>query len=975
MGHCSLSDLGGSGEWCKINQCKYRPWTHEHLTHRQRKQQRETSMGGRFVFVCLLISSIAGKASSCFCEHYPWGSWSSCTQTCNHGTQSRSRNIVYDDYYRKNDCERLCTKNERRSCNDQPCPINCQLGDFGPWSECDPCLKKQFKVRSLQRPSQFGGQSCAGQLSESQPCIPTKLCYMEQADCTKKFQCDTGRCIERKLKCNGDNDCGDNSDERGCSKKPDGQRTYENIPGVQLMGNGFNFLSGESRGEVLDTSVFGGRRQTVTGNATGPNRKLYRLPINLESFKFETKDIVDEVSSDFFDSVVNFTRSSSQSGAYDRTSGVSGGIPLLLHGRSNTRRTSSSSFKETLKSSYKKNSNYIRINKVISVSEFKMKQDNPWLSDVFLRALNHLPLEYNYPLYSRIFDNFGTHYITEGLMGGSYDLLYQYSAEDLQNSGLTEEQSKECCRTETVTRIFFFKKTKVKDYCRTNKMSEKYSGSFLQSSEKSISFVKGGRAEYTGKLAWQRKGSFPENNIYAEWSASTADNPVVVDFKLKPITDLVKNFPCSVTKRRNLLKAFQEYAGQFDPCLCEPCPNNARTVLIDAECHCVCQPGTYGESCEKKAPDYSSVVVDGSWGCWSAWSKCDAFSNRNRKRQCNNPKPLNGGKTCEGPNTEEEYCYVPLFEDKGALCINDEEDEKENDKDKPDPERGCKRPEPPENGLFAKDKRWYDVAEEIEIICFSGYEVSGFQFLRCLPDGTWKQEAVECVRTTCPRPSMTTDVHISHFKSEYNVGEVIKLSCPSGFKVTGGNRYTCGSDYNWRPPIPGELSCKKENKISQGDCQPGEKQVGSECVCLSPEEDCGDEEADLCAYDEKIDNLVTVSHCHFLGERCLGTEGLHFTSNDTCRDVNVDWARERRSLSKTSTKREACGYDFCYDWERCIGSGCFCLLPYQCPENNDKLFCIKTRTGKPRTVNFCGLGAIKCSKLKAEIVNEGACTQ
>lgn len=64
-----------------------------------------------------------------------------------------------------------------------------------------------------------------------------------------------------------------------------------------------------------------------------------------------------------------------------------------------------------------------------------MKTEDLQLSDVFLKALNHLPLEYNFALYSRIFDDFGTHYFTSGSLGGVYDLLYQFSLEELRNSG------------------------------------------------------------------------------------------------------------------------------------------------------------------------------------------------------------------------------------------------------------------------------------------------------------------------------------------------------------------------------------------------------------------------------------------------------------------------------------------------------------------------------------------------------------
>ncbi|XP_075040198.1 complement component C6 [Mixophyes fleayi] len=765
-------------------------------------------MDSRVCFLWLFLSCIVGKASSCFCEHYPWSSWTSCTKTCAHGTQNRHRNIVYDEYYRKNNCEQFCVKYESQSCNEQACPINCQLGDFGAWSECDPCLKKQFRVRSLERPSQFGGQSCAGQLSDSRPCVPTKLCNIEEVDCTKKFKCDTGRCIDPKLKCNGDNDCKDNSDEKDCRKRPVTRRTYEYIPGVQLMGNGYNYLSGESRGQILDNEFFGGKRETISGNGTGASRVLYRVPANLANITFQVENLEDDVSSDFYNDLINFNHDSSRQGSGLGSHQSYIGIPVLFSVKSKTRRTSSSSFKEALSASYKKNSNFIRINKVISVSEFHMKKDNLWLSDVFLQSLNQLPLEYNYPLYSRIFENFGTHYVTKGTMGGSYDLLYQYSAEELKNSGLTVEESKECSRTETTRRILFFKKKTVRERCETNRMTERYEGSFLQSSEKSISLVKGGRAEYTARLAWQRKGSFPEHNVFAEWSLSLADNPNLVNFELKPIVDLVTGIPCAVTKRRNLLKAFDEYSGTFDPCRCTQCPNNARTVLLDTECLCVCQAGTYGESCEKRAPDYNSVVVDGSWSCWSSWSSCGADSTRRRTRECNNPSPRNGGKACEGPLTQGDPCYVALFEDKGALCINDDEDKKEVDQKHPDPERGCPKPQPPENALFINEKRWYAVAEEIEVVCYSGYELSGFQFLRCLPDGTWKQESHECVKKSCPRPSTSEDVTVSRFKSIYKVGEVIQLSCPTGSVVTGENSYTCGENYEWSPPIETKLSCQ-----------------------------------------------------------------------------------------------------------------------------------------------------------------------
>lgn len=38
------------------------------------------------------------------------------------------------------------------------------------------------------------------------------------------------------------------------------------------------------------------------------------------------------------------------------------------------------------------------------------------------------------------------------------------------------------------------------------------------------------------------------------------------------------------------------------------------------------------------------------------------------------------------------------------------------------------------------------MGEEVEIVCVSGHSLTGYQYLRCLPDQTWTQQHVECQR-------------------------------------------------------------------------------------------------------------------------------------------------------------------------------------------------------------------------------------
>ncbi|XP_039187745.1 complement component C6-like [Crotalus tigris] len=133
----------------------------------------------------------------------------------------------------------------------------------------------------------------------------------------------------------------------------------------------------------------------------------------------------------------------------------------------------------------------------------------------------------------------------------------------------------------------------------------------------------------------------------------------------------------------------------------------------------------------------------------------------------------------------------------------------------------------------------------------------------------------------------------------------------------------------------------------------------------------------MCVLDVQSEQTVTNPSCHFLAEKCRNDEQVHFIHNGPCGDdTRLTWAIERANLSANSRKKELCGYDICYDWERCSEERlhCTCLLPNQCTKGEEELYCIKFGSrNQRRTLTLCALGAMKCANVKAMVLHPGNC--
>lgn len=91
------------------------------------------------------------------CEWSAWTAWGACSESCGGGTQSRERSIEQIALHGGAEC--TGASEETRVCNENPCPVDCEVSEWGPWTSCsEECGGGiQERTRTVTEPARYGG--------------------------------------------------------------------------------------------------------------------------------------------------------------------------------------------------------------------------------------------------------------------------------------------------------------------------------------------------------------------------------------------------------------------------------------------------------------------------------------------------------------------------------------------------------------------------------------------------------------------------------------------------------------------------------------------------------------------------------------------------------------------------------------------------------------------------------------------------
>ncbi|XP_060087870.1 complement component C8 alpha chain [Heteronotia binoei] len=568
-----------------------------------------------------------------------------------------------------------------------PLSVDCELGQWSEWSECLPCQKKKYSYRALLHPAQYEGRNCTGSLWKEVPCHPTGTCVQTQIqDCGTDFQCITsGRCLQQHLVCNGEPDCRDHSDEANCKNAERFcDEDLQTVPGIREAAQGYNMLTKKRVQLVYDPAYYAGRCELVYNGAWrklkydatcerlyfGEDDKYFRKPYNVNFYQFlahadsgfsseyyaEASDLLNALKKDPSGDIgvtIGIEPSSLMplSLPFDLGPNLSFDLGLSLSLGSGTLENA------TLYTA--KNVGFIRTLTKVQTARFKMRRDDIFLHETMLQFLMDLPDKYNYGLYAKFINLYGTHFVTSGTMGGIFEYIIVVDKDEMRREEVTSSTVSACIGLSAGISLSFpmdilTARFKVPyEECSKVVLFEAHSqGAFKTKSVilDIIPRIRGGNKKLVSRLlrSWH-------TDAYRYWGRSLKLNPTVIDFELQPIYEILHrtNLAHIETKRQNLKRAFSEYLTEFNACRCSPCQNNGEPMLIKTACICECQQGSEGAACENTRQ--AGHPVHGMWTCWTPWTPCQSQSRR-RTRQCTNPAPQNGGTACAGRNVQTEAC-------------------------------------------------------------------------------------------------------------------------------------------------------------------------------------------------------------------------------------------------------------------------------------------------------------------------------
>ncbi|RXN14300.1 complement component C8 beta chain [Labeo rohita] len=472
----------------------------------------------------------------------------------------------------------LCRSEDRTAVQVPKDPVDCSLSEWSPWTRCDPCHKKRYRYATVVQPSEFGGELCHNHGREDEPCTaPSRYSCQKPIPRCQGFRCTiTGRCVLEGLRCNGDDDCGDGSDELGCNKvyKVCNQPTEEYY-GIENLAKGLNILNGKLEAVVLDNRYYAGSCLPYFIQDV-----RYRKPYNIQQYTIETKGSYDftlkayESYSEYFQSETKATLS--------KTS-VSFGFAFpsvfeLSFNYNDHKYKKSVKMMRNFSGTKKK---FLRAHAELEVARYALKTSDLILHPDFQSRLQALPLEYTFGEYRQLYTDYGTHFIREATLGGDFEYTIILNEETIEKAGYTLEDVKKCVQVglrvgAQIYGVYVGVGLSVGGCAGLlNELGD--SSKDKDVVEDVFIVVRGGDSETVSRLAAKQ---LPTPDVMQLWGDAVFYNPDFIRKKIEPLYELVPSRePNANILKKNLRRALAEYLKEISSCRCSPCLNNGMAVL------------------------------------------------------------------------------------------------------------------------------------------------------------------------------------------------------------------------------------------------------------------------------------------------------------------------------------------------------------------------------------------------------------
>ncbi|XP_027437474.1 complement component C8 beta chain isoform X2 [Zalophus californianus] len=420
----------------------------------------------------------------------------------------------------------LAKSRQTRSVGVMLMPVNCEMSSWSSWTTCDPCQKKRYRHAYLLQPSQFYGEPCNFSDKEVEDCVTSRPCR-SQVRCEGFVCAQTGRCVNRRLLCNGDNDCGDQSDEANCRRiYKKCQHEMDQYWAIGRLASGINLFTNSFEGPVLDHRYYAG--------GCSPHYILntrFRKPYNVDSYTPQTQGKYEFALTEY-ESYLDFEHNITETRASLSSFGFGFKIPGIVELGFNRASGNSKHFISRTKRFSHTKSTFLHARSDLEVAHYKLKPRSLMLHYEFLQRVKLLPLEYSYGEYRDLFRDFGTHYITEAVLGGVYEYTLIMNKEAMERADYSLKDVQACAqngfRFGIGIEVVYVKLGVSVDICRgiLNEIGDRNKRNTMV--DDLVVLVRGGASEHITTLAYKE---LPTADLMQEWGDAVQYNPDIIKIK------------------------------------------------------------------------------------------------------------------------------------------------------------------------------------------------------------------------------------------------------------------------------------------------------------------------------------------------------------------------------------------------------------------------------------------------------------